>query len=463
MGRHSLKIQEKDLEEMIDSINTFLARIPRGIVISAGFALFMLLGAGVLMLPACQTGREPLRFIDALFTSVSAVSVTGLSIVDYDRAFSIPGQLVILIMSQVGGLGIMTIMAAWGITTGRKIRLAERLLIRDSFNLQTPSGMVGLVKKIAIMTVFIETVSGILLSIYFVGKYGWIGIYYGFWHAVAAFCNTGLDILGGVGGFSSVASSPYAMTIFLITMELGGLGFVVMDDIYRKRNWKRLTLNSKVTIFTGVILIIAGTVLFYLIERNNLLTLGNETGIEKLFDSLFMSVSARTSGFSVIDMEVIRPATALLIMVFMVIGSGPVSTGGGIRTTTLAVLFMSVFSWIRGHHNVVIFHKRIANKILYKALNIFCIHTGFIILTTFCMLLFDTSGFTFQQILFESVSAFSTVGFSMGITDGLNDICKMILIVAMFIGRIGVMTLVITFEEKSPSRLKYPVENITIG
>jgi trk system potassium uptake protein TrkH len=448
---------------MFKSIVSVLSHFHRGLIISGGFALFMLAGALMLMLPVSQTGNGNVSFVDAFFTAVSAVSVTGLSTLDYREDFSVFGQTVILIMSQVGGLGIMTILAVWGISTGRRIRLQERLLIRDSFNLSTPSGMVSLVKKIAVITIAIELVSGILFSIGFAPYYGWWGIYIGFWHAIASFCNTGLDILGPEGGFGSFSMNPYILIVTFLTTELGAVGFIVIDDVISKKNWQHLTLNSKITLSTGLMLVLFGAAALFFMEGNNPGTMGNETTGWKLLHSFFMSSSARTSGFSVFSMDALESATALLMMALMVIGSGPVSTGGGIRTTTFAILFLSVFNWIRGRQHVVVFHKRIADQVLFKALNIFCLHMGLIVLTAFLLLMFDTGNYGFKEILFESISAFSTVGFSMGITSGLNDICKIVLALAMFIGRIGVMTLVITFGDRKPRHLIYPVENVTIG
>ena len=222
---------------MLMLVVRFLSKMHRGILICGGFALFMLLGAFLLMLPFSQTGTRDVSFVDALFMSVSTVSVTGMSMFDLRYDFTFFGQLVILFLMQVGGLGIMTMMAMVSIYTGRKIRLQERLLIRDSFNLQTPSGMVMLVRKIIGTTLAVEFTSGTLLAVYLYFKYGPIGIYLGYWHAVSAFTNCGMDIMGNDVGFAGMAADGFVSTVVVITMFLGGVGFIALDDVLRHHRW----------------------------------------------------------------------------------------------------------------------------------------------------------------------------------------------------------------------------------
>ena len=447
---------------MIKMLLTFMGYFHRGALILAGFAVFMLLGALLLMLPAAQTGARDLSFIDALFTAVSAVSVTGMSLINLQTDLSLAGQLIMLFMIQVGGLGIMTIMALMGISTGRRIRLQERLLISDSFNLQTPSGMVLLVRKIIWMTLFVEFVSGTLLAVRFYMEIGWRGVYYGYWHAVSAFCNAGLDLFGG-GGFSPFAQDPFVCVVVIVTMTLGGIGFVVIDDVMMHRSWKHLSLNTKMVITAEIAFTFFGAAVFYVMDRNNPMTMGEmNTGMEVL-NSLFMSVSSRTAGFTTFDIADVAISTQLFVMLLMFTGSAPVSTGGGVRTTTMMIIFLSIASWIRGRQDVVIFHKKIAESYIFKSFHIFTLSFCLTFLTAFLLLVFDTKHLELEAVLFESVSAFSTVGFSVGLTGEWNDICKIILILAMFIGRIGVMTLVLTFADRQQGRIRYPTEKVVIG
>ncbi len=448
---------------MMKNIIAALNRLHRGVLICGGFALFMLFGALLLMLPISQTGTKAVSFVDALFMSVSIVSVTGMSMFDLKTDFTLFGQLVILFLMQVGGLGIMTMMAMVSISAGRKIRLQERLLISDSFNLQTPSGMVMLVKKIVFLTLSIELIAGTILAAYLSIDHGWSGIYQGYWHAVSAFTNCGMDIMGSEVGFAGMSANPLVGTVISITMFLGGIGFIVLDDVLRNRSWARLALNTKFILVMEAILIPVGFVVFFLLEGDNPATLGHLTTTEKWQSAFFMSISSRLAGFALFDIHSMMSATVLIVMAYMFIGAAPVSTGGGIRTTTIGLLILSLWAWIRGHRNVVLFHKQVAPECLVKASNVFTLAILLTFLTALLVFLLEPTHFNFEDALFEAVSAFSTVGFSMGLTNEWNTSCKLVLMAAMFIGRIGVMTLAITFAGHHHSQIKYPKENIVVG
>lgn len=448
---------------MFRYIVSALSQLHRGVLICGGFALFMVFGALLLMLPFSTTGNAEVSFVDALFMSVSVVSVTGMSMFDVRTDFTIFGQLVILFLMQVGGLGIMTIMAMVGISKGRKIRLQERLLIRDSFNLQTPSGMVMLVRKIIFMTLLVEFISGTLLAVYFYFKFGPMGIYLGYWHAVSAFTNCGLDIMGANAGFAKMAADPFVSTVIVVTMFLGGVGFMAADDFLRHRSWSGLSLNSKLIFLMEAILIPLGPIIFYNLEGNNPETLGGLSTMEKWQSAVLISVSSRLGGFAVFDIHSMLDQTVLLVMMFMFIGAAPVSTGGGIRTTTIGLLFLSLYAWIRGKKDVVIFHKHVDPDCLVKASNVFTLEVVITFITAFLVFVFEPMSFDFEDVMFEAVSAFSTVGFSMGLTGEWNTPCKIVLMIAMYIGRIGVMTLAITFASHHSRQLKYPKENIIVG
>ncbi len=448
---------------MMRYMMTALSRLHRGVLICGGFALFMLFGALLLMLPISQTGTKAVSFVDALFMSVSIVSVTGMSMFDLKTDFTLFGQLVILFLMQVGGLGVMTMMAMVSISAGRRIRLQERLLISDSFNLQTPSGMVMLVKKIVFLTLAIECIAGTILAAYLCIDHGWAGVYLGYWHAISAFTNCGMDIMGNDVGFAGMAADPLVSTVISITMFLGGIGFIVLDDVLRNRSWAGLALNSQFIILMEIILIPVGIVAFYLLEGENPATLGHLTTLEKWQSAFFMSISSRLAGFTLFDIHSMMSATVLIVMAYMFIGAAPVSTGGGIRTTTIGLLVLSLWAWVRGRRDVVLFHKRVAPECLVKASNVFTLAILLTFVTALFVFLLEPSHFNFEDALFEAVSAFSTVGFSMGLTNEWNTSCKLVLMAAMFIGRIGVMTLAITFAGHHNSPLKYPKENIVVG
>lgn len=246
----------------------------RSIQIVLGFMLLMLTGALLLMLPAAQTGESEIHFMDALFTSVSAVSVTGMSMIDIQSDLSWIGQLIIICLVQTGALGIMTIAGILGITRGRRIGLQQRLMIQESFNMQTPSGMVALVQKIAWFTLCIEFLSGTVMAVNLYFTYGFKGIYLGYWEAVSSFCNSGFDLMGNSSSMTPFTEHPLVHASVLVTMVLGGMGFIVLDDLWKKRSWRRLTVHSKIVLTAGLFLTAAGTVLFYLLERQNPATLG---------------------------------------------------------------------------------------------------------------------------------------------------------------------------------------------
>lgn len=448
---------------MVQKLGNALGKLHRGFLIVGAFALFILAGAILLMLPVSQTGRAEVSFIDALFLSVSAVSVTGMGMFNLALDFSIFGQMVILVLMQVGGLGIMTVMALVGISTGRKIRLQERLLIRDSFNLQTPSGTVYLVRRIVFMTLTVEYISGVLLSAYFCMDYGLKGIYMGFWQAVSCFTTAGFSLMQDDASFRALAADPYASTVMILTTLAGAVGFVTISDMAASRRWSRLSLTSKLVLFMEGILVPLALLGFYLLEKDNPATLGGMDTVSQLQSSFFMAVSSRSAGVPGFDLTVLHDSTRLFMMMLMFIGTAPVSTGGGIRTTTLAILFLSVYHWVKGHKEVVVFHKRIDPVNVRKASNVFMVWGVFSFLTIFCVFLFEPKPFAFADVLFESISAFTTVGYSMGLTELLNVPCKLVLMAAMFVGRIGIMTLALSLADRSARRISYPSENVLIG
>lgn len=447
---------------MVRTLFVLLGRLPRGALILLGFAAFMVFGALLLMLPFAHRGGVSMDFLDALFMSVSAVSVTGMSLIDLRADLTVFGQLVLIFLIQVGGLGIMTIMAIMSITAGRRIRLQERLLISDSFNLQTPSGMVMLVRKIIFMTLLIEFLAGTLLAMHFVRIMGPAGIYYGYWHAVSAFCNCGMDLFGAAG-FEPFAKDPFVCAVVVVTMLLGGVGFMVIDDVVRRRRWSHLSLHTKLVLTAEVGFTLFGAVVFFLVDRNNPRTMGDMTFLMEIMNSLFMSVSSRLAGFTTFDIAEVSISTQFIVMFLMFVGAAPVSTGGGIRTTTMMVILLSVISWVRGRRDVVVFHKRIDDQAIAKAFHVFTLSFALTFFTAFLLMLFETRGYRLEEVLFESVSAFSTVGFSVGLTEKWNDVCKAILIMAMFVGRIGVMTLVLAFADRGQGQIKYPTEKVVIG
>lgn len=440
-----------------------LAHIHRGAVIALAFAGIILTGALLLMLPWSQSGVREIRFIDALFAATSAISTTGIVTINLQADLSVLGQVIMIILIQIGGIGIMTIMTMIGIYAGKRIGLQERLLIQDSFNLHNPAGMVLLVKKIALFTFLIEFCAGTALACYFYPMMGGKGIYWGYWHAVSAFCNGGFDIMGSDPGFAVYAGNLFIAIVISVTSTLGGMGFIVIDDVLRKRSWHRLALHTRIVLLAGASFVTTGMFLIYFMEASNPGTLGPYSEDKKWIISFFMSVSSRMSGFSMLDIGSFRESTEAVITLFMFVGAAPVSTGGGIRTTTFVILLLASMQWVRGRQTLVIFHRRIDSFLILKSLSIFVLSAGWVFLAFVSLLWFDNMHYPADQILMELVSAFSTVGYSAGLAPAWNDTCKAIMIMTMFVGRVGMLTVVLSFARQRKDRIQYPAENVVVG
>ncbi len=444
---------------VIDWFKNFELNPPR--VLALGFAGLILIGTLLLNLPISAMNNESIGLINALFTSASAVCVTGLVVVNTSEFFTTFGQVVIIILIQMGGLGFMTMATFGALIVGKKIGLKERLVIKEQLNFNSLSGLVKLTKYVIIVTFAIEAVGAILLSTRFIPIYGLKeGIWFSVFHAISAYCNAGFDILG-----NSIV--PYAsdltinLTIVLLII-LGGLGFTVYVDISRKRKYEKLQLHSKLVIWITFILILFGTVIFFLIEYNNPNTLGNLSFSQKILPSLFQSVVTRTAGFNSLDISLIKDTSAFLFIILMFIGGSPGSTAGGIKTTTFGAIALTTLSIIKGDKDVVVFKKRIPENVINRSLAIVTVAIALIIVVSFVLTV--TEDAAFLEVLFETTSAFATVGLSRGMTGDLTDIGKIIITLTMYVGRVGPLTMAFAFAQKSKhSKLKYADGNIIVG
>lgn len=416
-----------------------MASPPRILVL--GFSTIILLGSGLLMLPFSRVGEEAPRFIDALFTATSATCVTGLVVVDTGTYWSTAGQLIILAMIQIGGLGFMTMATLFAIALKRRISLKERLVLQEAFNQTSIEGIIRLVRKVVLYALTIELAGAILFSIRFmydmpVGE----AIYKGIFHSISSFNNAGFDVMGEYRSMVDYVGDPLINIVTMLLIILGGLGFVVLSDLVEIRNPKRkLSLHSKVVLSMSAFLIIAGAVVILLFEYTNAKTMGSLGFGEKVLAAFFQSVSPRTAGLNSVDIAGLRQATQFVIVILMFIGASPGSTGGGIKTTTFTALVGAVISMVRGKEDVVLFKYRLAQERVYKALAVTLFAFAIIIFAT--MVLSTTEDHNFLMILFEVTSAFATVGLSMGLTVQLTLTGKIIIIILMFIGRLGPLTL----------------------
>lgn len=435
-------------------------------ILAAGFALVILAGAFLLDTPFVTVSGERIGFINALFTSTSAVCVTGLVVVDTGTYFNRFGHTIIMLLIQIGGLGFMTMGTMVAFLIGRKITLRNRLLMQKALGQNTIAGIIRLVRRVLIGTFCVEALGMFLLSITFVPIYGWQkGLFFSLFHSVSAFCNAGFDLIGRGVSLIPFQSDPIVNFTICGLIVLGGLGFTVIFDVMHTRHFKKLTLNSKLALVTTGALLLTGFISVLLFEMNNPGTLGAMTWKGKLLAAMFHSVTPRTAGFNTLNMPSLNMTTVLITMMLMFIGGSPSSTAGGTKTTTLATLIISVRSIILGLEDSNAFKRRIPMDAIRNATAVFSVSMTLVVLVTLGLSISEPSH-TLMEILFETISAFATVGLSLGITPDLSDFGKLLLSLTMFAGRIGPITLVLALtgvKESNRNLFHYPEDKVTIG
>ncbi|MGG0658320.1 TrkH family potassium uptake protein [Rummeliibacillus pycnus] len=433
-------------------------------ILVLGFAMVILIGTFLLTLPIATEDGKGLSVLDALFTATSATCVTGLIVVDTGDTFSTFGELTILTLIQVGGLGFMTFASFLFILLGKKISLKDRLLLKEAFNATSIAGIVKLVKRILIFTAVTEIIGGILLSIRFsfdmpVGK----AIYFGFFHAISNFNNAGFDLMGGYRSLTPYVDDPIVVLTVCSMIIIGGLGFIVINELYEYRNTHRLSLHTKVMLTATLFLIAGATSLIFLFEYSNNKTLGPLSIGGKALGALFQAVTPRTAGANTLPIADLTHSTLFLTIILMFIGAGSGSTAGGIKITTITVLMKTVFSQIRGREDVVLYKRRILTETILKAITVAMCGLFIVILVTF-LLSITEKNHDFIMYLFEATSAFGTVGLSMGLTPELSPIGRLIIIFTMFVGRLGPLTLAFAITKKRKKEaFRYPKGDIMIG
>ncbi|MFS0840078.1 TrkH family potassium uptake protein [Paenibacillus sp. 1P03SA] len=436
-------------------------------ILVLGFALIILIGSGLLMLPISSTDGLPLPFIDALFTATSATCVTGLVVVDTGTHFTTFGQIVIISLIQIGGLGFMSMATLFAFILRKKISLRERLLLQEALNQGSMEGIVRLFRKVLIYSLTIEGVAAVLFTARWSVDLGFPkGLYYGIWHAVSFFNNAGFDLFGPITGpFTSLTAYADDFITNVVTMGLivlGGIGFIVMSDVMDYRKTKRLTLHSKVVLSATSILIVTGALVIFIFEYSNSKTLGSLDFGGKILASFFQSVTPRTAGANTLDLASIRQATQFFMIILMFIGASPGSTGGGIKTTTFTMLVGAIVAMVRGKEDIVFFRNRLGKERILKAITLTMFALFLVIFVT--MLLSTTEDHEFLMILYEVTSAFGTVGLTLGLTTKLTLFGKVMIALTMFAGRLGPLTLAYALQPKAEKELyRYPEGKITIG
>lgn len=430
-------------------------------VILLGFAGVILLGALLLMLPISSTERVVTPFNEALFTSTSAVCVTGLIVKDTGSYWSAFGQAVIITLIQIGGLGVVTIAASFSMLAGRRISLMQRSTMQDAISAPKVGGIVKLTKFIITGTFIIEAIGAVSMMPVFCKNFGAKGIWMSIFHSISAFCNAGFDILGTEGNqfcsLTSYTSNPVINITVMLLIVIGGIGFLTWDDIYNNKfKIKKYRMQSKIILVTSLILILLPAIYFFFFDYSNY-SIGN-----RLLASLFQSVTTRTAGFNTTDLtKLTRPSQAIMIFL-MLVGGSPGSTAGGLKTTTIAVLILNAFACFKRKENVCAFGRRIDDSVIKNAATIVMMY----------ITLFFIGGVAICTIeklplvasLFETASAIGTVGLTLGITPKLSLASQIILIVLMYLGRVGGLTLIYaTLSGKKQINAKMPLDKITVG
>lgn len=427
-----------------------------------GFAVIILIGAILLALPASSASGKSIGFLDALFTSTSAVCVTGLVVLDTGSDFTIMGQVIILLLIQVGGIGFMAYGVIIALLLGKKIGLKQRVFIQASTKSTTIQGLVKLVLSIVVITLSFEAAGALVLWFRWMPELGaGESAYYAIFHAVSSFNNAGFSLWPD--SLVRYVGDPVVNIVISLLFIVGGIGFIVIVDIVKKRRWSLFALHTKIVLLISALLIVGGFILILVLELLNPAVFGGLSWSEKLWAAYFQSVTTRTAGFNSVDLGGLLTATQFLMVFLMFVGASSGSTGGGIKTNTLMILLVAMYTSIRGRSQVHIFKRKISHDVVISALSVILMSLGLVLLVSF-LLTVTEGGKEFIDLLFEATSAFGTVGLSVGITPDLTPIGKLIIIFTMFAGRLGPLTLAYALaRNRKTSKIGYPEEKILVG
>ncbi len=441
-------------------------------IILLSFFILILIGAVLLSLPVSSADGKAKPFVDALFTATTSTCVTGLVVNTTATSWSTFGHIVILVLIQVGGLGVITVMASLLVFLNRRMGLSDRLLVQDAFNLDTLSGLGDFIKKVVKGTFLVEGIGALLYMTVFIPDFGKRGIWISVFNSVSAFCNAGIDILAD-NSLCDYATNPIVNITTSLLVILGGLGYIVWWDVIRlvkgklrgqKLRLKSLTLHSKIVLITTAVLLLGGAVLFLAFEYNNPLTIKDMTLFDKIQVSFFQSMTTRTAGFISVPQENLTNASSILSLFLMFIGGSPVGTAGGIKTVTFAVIIASAIASVKNKDSVDVFNRSIAKQTIAKAVSVICM-SFFIMFCSTILLATVTDGVSAMDIAYETVSATATVGLSRNLTSSLNTVGKLIITATMYFGRVGPISLAVAlnFKKQNTSIIKNPTEDVRVG
>ena len=426
-----------------------------------GYFIVISIGTFLLTLPKASTTGGSIGFLTALFTATSATCVTGLIVVNTSTAFTVFGQVVIMVLIQIGGLGIMTMSTLIALILGKKISLKERILIQEDLNQFKISGLLRLIQYVIALTLTIQGIGAVLLFIRLRYDYSIIrSLYFSVFHAVSAFNNAGFDLFGT--SLEGYFGDPIINLTVIALIVLGGLGFAVIVELLGWEGKKKFSLQTKLVLTVTGLLTVVSFVIIFVLETGNINTIADASIGEKIISSFFLSITPRTAGFNTIPTGALRSTTLFFIVIAMFIGASPGSTGGGIKTTTFGLIIVTAFNKIRNKKDIEFYERRVDYEIVFKALTIILLALGIVLLMTFILTI--TEDGQFLEILFEVVSAFGTVGLSTGITGDLSSIGRVLIIITMFLGRVGPLTLALALGQKvRHGKYRYPQEKIMVG
>lgn len=425
-----------------------------------------MVGTILLALPIASRDGQSAGLLTALFTATSATCVTGLILVDTWLHWTLFGQIVILVMIQLGGLGFMTAITLVMLAMKRRISLSQRLLMVSTFNLNDMDSVVRVVRHALKGTFLLESVGAVILSLCFIPQFGAAGIWRGIFHAVSAFCNAGFDLLGANGEFSSVASyndHPVVLITLAVLIVVGGLGFLVWEDIWTNRKWKKLSHYTKMVLSGTAVLLTVGFLMVMIAEWNNAATLGSMPVWQKLVNAFFQSVTLRTAGFDAIGQGALEPVTKFLSILLMLVGGCSGSTAGGIKVGTICVLLLAVRAGMAGREEVTLRGRSIPPRRVFDAMTLVFVAVALFMGGTLALTAID--GVSVLDAAFEAASAIGTVGLTTGITSGLSAVSSLIVICLMFLGRVGILSFAVAFltRKDGEAKIKYPTMDLMIG
>ena len=432
-------------------------------ILALGFAIVILIGAVILTLPISSKSGNATNFLDSLFTATSAVCVTGLVTLDTGTYWNEFGQVVIMLLIEVGGLGFMAFTTLLAILLRRRITLRDRLIMQEAMNTFSIQGLVKMVERIVLFTVLVQIIGGVLLATQFIKDYGFLkGLYFGIFHSVSAFCNAGFDLFGGYSSVTSYSTNAIVLITLSIIIIVSGLGFTVIIELLKYKTDRRLSHTKLVLLMTSILLF-GGILFMFALEYNNPETLGPMSIKNKILNAIFSGVSPRTAGFNSISLDKMTSGGKFLTIILMYIGGSPGSTAGGLKTATFGIIVLTVVSVIIGREDTELFGRRLSKELVYRAFAILMISFSLVVVVTMLLCITQPKE-QFIDLLYEATSAFATVGLTTGVTQRLNFIGKIIIMITMYFGRVGPLTVALALTNKRKNKgYRYPETKILIG